>query len=82
MHSGPRLFWRGLFVGPAPSAGSSRSHSVHLARIKRGALEISGTKNTEGPRQKVLPRDPGPIAGAIDQHISKVGLLNLARYEA
>jgi len=45
--------------------------------------EISGTKNPEGPPppQKVLPRDR-PIAGAIDQHTSKVGLLNLARYEA
>jgi hypothetical protein len=39
-------------------------------------------KIPKAPRQKVLPCDLGPIAGAIDQHTSKVGLLNLARYEA
>ena len=47
-----------------------------------GVPEISGNKNPEDPRQKVLPRDLGPIAGAIDPHTSKVGLLDLARYEA
>ena len=29
-----------------------------------------------------LPRDPGPIAGAIDWHTSQVRLPNLTRYEA
>ena len=47
-------------------------------RVLNEVRQKCGTKNPEGP----LPRDLGPIAGAIDQHTSKVGLLNLAWYEA
>jgi hypothetical protein len=38
--------------------------------------------NSEPPGMTVTSPHNRPIAGAIDQHTSKVGLLNLGRYEA
>jgi hypothetical protein len=68
-------------LGPNPPSiggGADRPQSVQGVRVLNEVRQKCGTKNPEGP----LPRDLGPIAGAIDQHTSKVGLLNLAWYEA